>query len=97
MKLAEFLEKYNLSKKDFEKTKLRWEDLLEIKKDYELHFDELDGIGKAITNLMLKFEKVHSVKYRIKDSEHLLEKIIRKTIEKPDYDCNIKNYESFVF
>jgi ppGpp synthetase/RelA/SpoT-type nucleotidyltranferase len=92
MKLNEFLEKYNIKKEDFERTKLSWELLLEIKKDHELHFDELDGIGNTITNLMLKFDKVHSVKFRVKNSEHLIEKIIRKTIENPELDCNITNY-----
>jgi ppGpp synthetase/RelA/SpoT-type nucleotidyltranferase len=92
MDLKDFLEKYAYTEELFNKTGLKWDDLLAICKDYKEHRAELDGIGKTISNDLLKCNSVHSVKYRIKDPEHLLEKIIRKTIEDPKFDYNIDNY-----
>lgn len=41
---------------------------------------------------MIRAENVHSVKYRIKDSEHLIEKILRKRLEDFSFSCDITNY-----
>lgn len=42
----------------------------------------------------MKVNKVHSVRYRVKDSEHLIEKIIRKKIENKKRSYTIENYSS---
>lgn len=41
----------------------------------------------------LTFSRVHSVRYRIKNPEHLIEKIIRKRIENNERIIDFKNYK----
>jgi ppGpp synthetase/RelA/SpoT-type nucleotidyltranferase len=41
----------------------------------------------------MKSQKVHSVRYRIKDPEHLIEKIIRKKIEDKNSNLTLENYK----
>ncbi len=92
MKLEGFLNKYGIEKGAFEKTQLDWDDLLAIKDDFEKAAEQLDEIGKTIANTLVACPKVHSVKYRTKESEHLIEKIIRKKRVEPEFDCTIDNY-----
>jgi len=88
----EFLRKYNISDKDFKKTKFKWSDLENIYKHYEKIRYKFAPTAKDIVERLLKIEKVHSVRYRIKDSEHLIEKVIRKKIENPSRVFNENNY-----
>lgn len=41
----------------------------------------------------MKIQNVHSVRYRIKDAEHLVEKIIRKKLKDTSSDITIENYK----
>ena len=91
-----FLEKFDISEKDFESTNLKWEDLLSIKEDYKKIRKELDLIARYIEEKLHTLDIVHSVRYRIKDSEHLLAKIIRKKIEDPEREITIQNYKSSI-
>lgn len=92
MELLPFLKKYGYNLDDFERSGLDWNELLVIKKDHESHLSELETVGGSLTNDMIRTECVHSVKYRIKDSEHLLEKILRKRLDDASFDCDITNY-----
>jgi ppGpp synthetase/RelA/SpoT-type nucleotidyltranferase len=89
-----FLEKFDISEKDFESTNLKWEDLQSIREDYKKIRKELDLIARYIEEKLHTLDIVHSVRYRIKDSEHLLAKIIRKKIEDPHREITIDNYKS---
>jgi len=89
-----FLKKFNIPESDFKKTKLKWSDLDEIYKDYSDKVTHLSSIGQTISNALQVQTGVHSVRYRIKDPEHLIEKIIRKVKEKPSRKINISNYDS---
>ena len=90
----EFLDKYGIKKTMFKKSKLEWDSLLEIKNDYEKNIKSknYEEIGKIIATSILSCNSVHSVKFRIKDSEHLIEKIVRKTLEDPKFQCTTKDY-----
>lgn len=88
----EFFLKYLISKKDFEKSTLIWTDLEEIYLDYIPRIPHLDRIGALIFNGLMKSSGVHSVRYRIKDAEHLIEKIIRKKIDSPDRIITLNKY-----
>lgn len=90
----EFLEKYRISIDDFEKTKLDWDDLVDIYNDYDSRRDEFEPTAKDIVERLLQVEKVHSVRYRIKNSEHLIEKIIRKKIADKKRTYTLENYIS---
>src|SRR5665647_3401502 len=73
--LKSFLAKFDISEKDFESTNLKWEDLQIIRKDYRKIKKELNLIARYIEEKLHTLDIVHSVRYRIKDSEHLLAKI----------------------
>ena len=91
-----FLAKFDISEKDFESTNLKWGDLQFIEKDYKKIIKELNLIARYIEEKLHTLDIVHSVRYRIKDSEHLLAKIIRKKIKDPKREITIHNYKSSI-
>ncbi len=88
----DFFNKYNINKKEFDKSGLVWSDLEQIYLDFNSRRHEFEPTAKDIVERLLKVKKVHSVRYRIKDSEHLIEKIIRKKIEDKKRTFTIENY-----
>ncbi len=78
----EFLEKYDL-KEAFQKCGYSWDELIEIGKDFD---SKRDGEYKALIQEYIAkiatFENVHSYRYRIKRTDSLLAKIIKKGAEK---------------
>lgn len=91
-----FIEKYNISNDDFIKTTLKWDELENIYEDYVKLISNLEPSAIFIFNNLMKIPNVHSVRYRIKDPEHLIEKIIRRRIDTPDFAINITNYKEVV-
>lgn len=79
----EFLKKYS-QKDDFEKSGLAWDTLLEIDADYREKEAAFKKIAVEFADKVASFPNVHSVRYRLKDPEHLIEKIIRKAVENID-------------
>jgi len=94
--LKSFLAKFDISEKDFESTNLKWEDLQIIRRDYRKIKKELNLIARYIEEKLHTLDIVHSVRYRIKDSEHLLAKIIRKKMEDPAREITLHNYKSAI-
>lgn len=91
-KKDEFLEKFNISEIEFSRTKLSWADLIKI---YENHTSKERGqlnISNFIFEILSELDTVHSIRRRIKDPEHLIEKIIRKTLDKPEIEITTENY-----
>lgn len=88
----EFLSRYNILEEKFSETGLIWDDLEKIYIDYLSYKDNLEPIAQYMFNTLMKSPNVHSVRYRIKDPEHLIEKIIRKRIEYPGTAITIENY-----
>ncbi len=89
---AEFLKEFNIKKDEFKATGLAWKDLAKIHEDYQGKRDQYLPTAKDIAERLLQVKAVHSVKYRIKDADHLIEKIIRKKIERPDDEFTLDNY-----
>ena len=89
---TEFLEKYRIPIEVFDATNLAWADLEAIHIHYTSLLSDLESAAETISNYLMKVERVHSVRYRTKDAEHLIEKIIRKRKEKPDRVIDIDNY-----
>ncbi|TDX11464.1 RelA/SpoT domain-containing protein [Flavobacterium sp. S87F.05.LMB.W.Kidney.N] len=89
-----FLEKYNINPDKFKATTLAWNDLKAIYQDYCKEIPKLESSAIYIFNSLMKTSNVHSVRYRIKDAEHVIEKIIRKRIKDPKQIITIKNYKS---
>jgi putative GTP pyrophosphokinase len=90
---TDFLAKYQIEEKTYRKTKLKWEDLRAIYNDFSDKVQHLNSIGLSISNALQGQEGVHSVRYRVKDPEHLIEKIIRKVAEDAKRKIDLSNYE----
>jgi len=92
-----FLEKYNISDTDFKLTGYNWNDLEKIFKDYDQFNPELEEPTKYILEALHKFDNVHSIRFRIKDSEHLIEKILRRKLDTPDSELiSVANYKDII-
>ncbi len=72
-----FLETYNIAK-EFEKSGYKWEDLMMIGYDYEQRYDSFFSTIQKFIAEISKFKDVHSYRYRIKSTDSLLVKIIKK-------------------
>lgn len=80
-----FFKKYR-NEEMFYQSGLSWETLMDIEQDYNSKLDDFKKIATYYVNEINNLVHVHSVKFRIKDSEHLIEKIIRKAVEYEDTD-----------
>lgn len=89
----EFLKKYNIDPKLFAETGLRWPDFEAIYSDYEKKYSDLIATGNLVSEHLRQIKEVHSLKMRIKEPEHLIEKIIRKKQKEPEREVTIENYD----
>ena len=69
-----------------------WETLEEILEDYRNIKPLLETTGQNIVNSLLTCSYIHSINYRIKHEEHLLEKIIRRMKTDPAENITRENY-----
>ncbi len=75
----EFLSSYNYSFTSVSKIGLDWAKLVEIHDFYKgIVVNKLEVVSQMIFLRLKGIKGAHSVKYRVKDPEHLVEKIIRK-------------------
>ena len=94
----EFFKKCHLSEEDIIKNKIDWDVLNSIYHDYSKYRDSCESQADFIATTLRTHKKVHSVKSRVKDSERLIEKIIRKTSSRkekygPEFQFSIENYK----
>lgn len=92
--LDEFLAKNKISRKDWDSSESSWEDLFAIANHHEANRSDLGAVAELFANLIQKIRQVHSVRWRVKDTEHLLVKIIRKRLEGNEKykDLDTQNY-----
>ncbi|MEG0771974.1 RelA/SpoT domain-containing protein [Clostridium sp.] len=76
---SSFLTKYNISEADLVKYTIDWKMLNSIYQDFNKYETLYQTQADFIASTLRNHKKIHSVKSRVKDSEHLIEKIIRKT------------------
>ncbi|USC08410.1 RelA/SpoT domain-containing protein [Klebsiella variicola] len=81
LELEEFLDNNHLTKEQFHKADFLWEDLKEIGLAHYNNISALSETAGLISSILQQGENVHSVRWRIKDPEHLMSKIIRKRNE----------------
>ena len=93
-----FLQSYNIDQAAFEQLDISWNELMIIYEDYSVFSDTLKPIANTIAELLRSHPDIHTVKSRIKKPEHLIEKIIRKSINKKDteYKITIDNYKEMI-
>lgn len=87
MNKQHFLSKYNLTDYDLLRADITWGELMLIAVAHEKLEPSLREAGKTFIDEYLydiDVAGIHSYRYRTKDVEHLLEKVIRKRIENPD-------------
>lgn len=93
-----FCREFNISDERFRNSRLTWEELEEIASDFESKRNEHRNTVKQYAEMIQKCSYVHSLSYRVKDTSHLVEKIIRKNkdylekgncLSKENYEKNI--------
>lgn len=94
IELDGFLARNRISKEIWKSASIDWSILQEIAKDHETQINSLRDSAEFFARVIQRFEGVHSVRWRIKNTEHMLEKIIRKRAKKEEKykDINLENY-----
>jgi len=94
MRKNDFYSRYNLSDEILDNADINWSELKAIKKEYDKLHETLDAVGRFVIDQMISSPVIHSINYRLKNSEHLLEKIIRKRCENKSRIINIDNFRT---
>lgn len=89
----QFIKDYHLEN-NFDKAGVAWDELSAIARDFESRRHELEVLAEEYARKVRTFDKVHSVRVRVKDTEHLLEKIVRKSLERDEREgkITVENY-----
>lgn len=93
---ADFLRKYGFSEEQFTKTGLEWEMLDEVRARHTALRSELQNTATFVVERLQTVPEVHSLKARIKDAEHLVEKIIRKKCDRHEMTIDYATYEQTI-
>ncbi|BCZ47652.1 GTP pyrophosphokinase [Clostridium gelidum] len=97
--IDEFLLKYPHSKETILKDNINIDNVKEIYKDYMEYKNSYENQAEFIANILRSQKMVHSVKSRIKEPDRLIEKVIRKTIDRKskygsEFEFTIDNYKN---
>lgn len=92
--LSDFKNFFGIADADFESAAISWDDLCAIREDYERNRPSLEGTANVVAQRLQAIGRVHSVRVRVKDADHLLEKIVRKRRENPKRQITLENYRS---
>jgi ppGpp synthetase/RelA/SpoT-type nucleotidyltranferase len=97
----DFLRNYHISEDELIKNKIDWDVLNDIYIDFDNLRHRYETQADYIADTLRTHERIHSVKSRVKDAEHLIVKIIRKTPDRKlkhgeDFQFNIDNYKEEV-
>lgn len=98
MQLGDFLSRNRIDTETWGNADIEWEVLKEIAHDHDAASENLEDSAQLFAKVIQKFPGVHSVRWRVKDTEHLLAKIVRKRSEKnvKYADISPKNYFELV-
>ena len=98
MKLEEFLERNRIPQERWENCGLNWQQLTEIAADYETWKTSLFSSAQLFATSIQNIPLIHSVRWRVKDTEHLLEKLVRKSYAKEEKYASLdaQNYATTV-
>jgi ppGpp synthetase/RelA/SpoT-type nucleotidyltranferase len=96
--LNDFLLRNNVSQESWDASGCDWDSMLEIANDHESNYSVLVQSADFFAKLVQAFPVVHSVRWRVKDPEHLIEKIVRKRAAGAEKysDINLQNYYTVV-
>ncbi len=93
-KIKKFLVNYNISQEDWDKAAIDWNILESIRTDHTANAEQLKQTAGLIAGIIQQWPLVHSVRWRVKNPDHVIKKIIRKrSANTPKYqDIDIGNY-----
>jgi ppGpp synthetase/RelA/SpoT-type nucleotidyltranferase len=91
-----FLCKYNLREQNLERCGTSWGQLVDIANSHVARTKDLDVTAQTVIERLRGLPAVHSLKSRIKDPEHLIAKIVRKSVEGGKSDISPSNYEDLI-
>src|SRR5262245_40104399 len=98
--LAEFLTRNRIDSDTWERADVSWELLQSIANDHLVSQTELSETAELCARVMQKLPKVHSVRWRVKAADHVLEKIVRKRAEGGEHNkyltIDLNNYYEIV-
>lgn len=95
----EFLEKYQITKDELIENNIDWNEIEKIYEDFMIYRKSYETQAELIATILRNHPKVHSVKTRVKDPEHLIEKIIRKVGDRrekygKEFNFTVDNYKN---
>ena len=90
------LEKFGMDENIIDETGYSWEELEGIYHDYTVLREELNALALVVVDFIRELDLVHSVRFRTKDPDHLIEKIIRKNMANRDYHPTVEDYREIV-
>jgi len=90
----QFCHLYQIGDEEFQRAGISWEKLEELVAEYSRIKPALESVGKYVVDALLKCSKVHSIKYRLKENDHLLEKVIRKRSADPQRRIDTDNFRT---
>lgn len=84
----------NISKENWERANVTWDIIREIGIDHSKHSEHLTEAAAFFAKLLQKCENVHSVRWRVKNPFHVMEKVVRKRAEMVEkyQEINPDNY-----
>lgn len=94
----EFLKKYHFTEEYIKQNQIDWGVLERIYDDFIGYKDRYETQADFIANTLRTHKKIHSVKARVKEPEHLIEKIVRKTRDRKEkydegFQFAVENYK----
>ncbi len=92
----DFLRRYGISATDFEASGLEWNLLQDISEDHRCRMKDLEDIASLLSRFLQRAPCVHSTRFRVKDPEHLLEKLIRLKRKSPEFTFDVSSYKESI-
>lgn len=98
LSLELFLENNRITHEDWEKAAIEFDDLKAIALDHAAKVTSLDDAASYLAKILQKCPQVHSVRWRVKNPEHLIEKIVRKRVlgSEKYLTINTENYTEII-
>lgn len=101
LKKEDFLYKYSITDEEILKNQIDWDIMNDIYQDFKTYRHHYETQADYIAETLRTHKKIHSVKSRVKDPEHLIVKAIRKTPDRKrkygeDFQFSVSNYKEEV-
>lgn len=102
MDLDAFLARNNISADEWNSSAIEWDALKDIGIDHLSKIEQRKETAELFARIIQRCSKVHSVRWRVKNPEHLMEKIVRKTMKDTEsfnqsyVDISKDNYHTII-